>query len=127
MGESVSPRNVSSLKLPALGCIERDELGMWRMAGADGEPVTTVQWFLADLAASDAADSTLRSYAYDLLRWFRFLHAIDVAWERDQRGDLGPPPDPSTSPRQRPRNRGSRFSTNASAASRWSSVSPVCR
>ena len=29
--------------------------------------------------------------------------------------------------RQRPPKRGSRFSTNASAASRWSSVSPVCR
>jgi hypothetical protein len=30
--------------------------------------------FLRDLSASDCSPATLRSYAYDLLRWFRFLH-----------------------------------------------------
>jgi integrase len=58
------------------------------MTGADGAPVKAVQWFLADLAATDAADSTLRSYAYDLLRWFRFLSAIEVEWQRATRRDV---------------------------------------
>lgn len=87
-GEAAGPRDVSALKLPTLGCVERDEAGVWMMTGADGEPVTAVQWFLADVAATDAADSTLRSYAYDLLRWFRFLGAIDVEWQRATRRDV---------------------------------------
>lgn len=86
--EGVGPRDVSALKLPTLGYVERDETGLWRMTGADGEPVKAVQWFLADLAATDAADSTLRSYAYDLLRWFRFLSAIDVEWRQATRRDV---------------------------------------
>jgi site-specific recombinase XerD len=88
MVEAAGPRDVSALKLPTLGCVERDESGIWRMTGADGAPVTAVQWFLADLAATDAADSTLRSYAYDLLRWFRFLNAIEVEWHTATRRDV---------------------------------------
>jgi len=88
MVEAAGPRDVSALKLPALGCVERDESGIWRMKGADGAPVTAVGWFLADFAATDAADSTLRSYAYDLLRWFRFLIAIEVEWQRATRRDV---------------------------------------
>ena len=88
MVEAAGPRDVSALKPLALGCVERDETGMWRMTGADGAPVTAVRWFLADLAATDAADSTLRSYAYDLLRWFRFLAAIEVEWQRATRRDV---------------------------------------
>jgi integrase/recombinase XerC len=86
--EGSGPRDVSALQLPARGGVERDEAGVWRMTGAGGEPVLAVQWFLADLAATDAADSTLRSYAYDLLRWFRFLSAIDVEWRRATRRDV---------------------------------------
>ena len=86
--EGVGPRDVAALELPALGCVERGESGIWTMRAADGTAVTAVQWFLADLAATDAADSTLRSYAYDLLRWFRFLAAIDVEWSRATRRDV---------------------------------------
>lgn len=44
--------------------------------------------YLRDLAASDCSPTTLRSYAYDLLRWFRFLHERFVAWERAERADV---------------------------------------
>lgn len=44
--------------------------------------------FLRDLAASDCSDSTLRSYAYDLLRWFRFLRERFTAWEKAERLDV---------------------------------------
>lgn len=52
---------------------------------AEHEVVTS---FLRDLAASDCSSSTLRSYAYDLLRWFRFLHERFVPWERAERLDV---------------------------------------
>ena len=44
--------------------------------------------FLRDLAASDCSSATLRSYAYDLLRWFRFLHGRFTPWERAERLDV---------------------------------------
>jgi integrase len=46
------------------------------------EPVEPVTLFLRDLALSDMSRLTCRSYAFDLLRWFRFLWALNVAWER---------------------------------------------
>ncbi len=48
------------------------------------------EWF-RDLAASDCSELTLRSYAHDLLRWFRFLHLTGIAWNvagREQVRDL---------------------------------------
>lgn len=44
--------------------------------------------YLRDLAASDCSPATLRSYAYDLLRWFRFLHGRWTPWERAERTDV---------------------------------------
>jgi hypothetical protein len=73
---------------PPRSVVARDESGTWQLFGADGRPVSAVQWFLSDLAATDAADTTLRSYAYDLQRWFRFLAAIDVDWDKVMRRDI---------------------------------------
>lgn len=87
MADTTGPRDVSQLVLPELGSVERDEAGSWRVVIGEVES-RVVAWFLADLAATDAADSTLRSYAYDLLRWFRFLRAIDVSWENAARRDV---------------------------------------
>jgi integrase/recombinase XerC len=47
-----------------------------------------VRRFLSDLSASDCAVSTIRSYAYDLLRWFRFLSAVDVEWRQATRCEV---------------------------------------
>jgi site-specific recombinase XerD len=44
--------------------------------------------YLRELAASDCSPSTLRSYGFDLLRWFRFLHRRMTAWERADRMDV---------------------------------------
>jgi hypothetical protein len=71
LDDGAGPRDVSRLQLPVLGHVDRDEHGAWQVFGADGVPMSAVGWFLADLSASDCADSTCRSYAYDLLRWFR--------------------------------------------------------
>lgn len=44
----------------------------------DGEPVGPVTAFLRELQVSGPSAATQRSYAMDLLRWFRFGWAIDV-------------------------------------------------
>lgn len=44
--------------------------------------------FLRHLAASDCQPTTLRSYAYDLLRWFRFLNDRFIDWTRAERVDI---------------------------------------
>jgi Phage integrase, N-terminal SAM-like domain len=44
--------------------------------------------YLRELAASDCSPATIRSYAFALLRWLRFLHEQLVGWERAERGDV---------------------------------------
>ncbi|MBL7622967.1 tyrosine-type recombinase/integrase [Frankia sp. AgB1.8] len=58
---------------PLLPWVVRDE------AGREVEPVSG---YLRDLVLGDCSPLTCRSYAYDLLRWFRVLWAVGVAWER---------------------------------------------
>lgn len=43
-------------------------------------------WF-ADLQAGGRSVATVRSYGTDLLRWFRFLWALGVRWERATRSE----------------------------------------
>lgn len=47
-----------------------------------GEPVQPVTAFLRDLALGDSSPLTCRSYAYDLLRWFRMLWFLAVPWDK---------------------------------------------
>jgi len=54
----------------------------YRLVGADGVAVEPVAAFFRDLQAAGRSTSTLRSYGLDLLRWFRFLWAVGVAWDR---------------------------------------------
>jgi hypothetical protein len=57
----------------------------YRLLGADGVEVAAVTEFLHDMLADDASPTSLRSYAYELLAWFRFLRAVDVPWDRASR------------------------------------------
>ena len=57
----------------------------YRVVGPDGGIVEPVSVFLRDLLAAGRSGSTLRSYAGDLLRWWRFLEAVGVAWDRASR------------------------------------------
>ena len=52
----------------------------YALVGPDGEPVVPVQDYLAELLAADCSPLTLRSYAFDLLDWFRFLAAASLYW-----------------------------------------------
>ena len=42
----------------------------------------SVAVFLRELLAAGRSPATLRSYGMDLLRWWRFLRAVDVDWRR---------------------------------------------
>jgi site-specific recombinase XerD len=59
----------------------------YRVIGPSGEVVGPVSAFLRDLLASGKSGSTLRSYSVDLLRWWRFLDAAGVAWDRASRAE----------------------------------------
>ncbi|MGD9961935.1 tyrosine-type recombinase/integrase [Nocardioides sp.] len=52
---------------------------------ATGVPVEEVSEFFATMLACGASFSSLRSYGMALLRWWRFLAAIDVPWQRASR------------------------------------------
>ena len=54
----------------------------YRLIDADGAVVAPVASFLRELLAASRAPLTLRSYAMDLLRWWRFLAAVDIRWEQ---------------------------------------------
>ena len=53
----------------------------YRVVAPDGTTVVAVAAFLAALQAAGRSVATLRSYALDLLRWFRFLWALGLPWE----------------------------------------------
>ncbi len=57
------------------------------LLGENGAEVRVVSEFLHHMLADDARRSSLRSYAYELLAWFRFLRAIEVAWDAAGRAE----------------------------------------
>ncbi len=64
-----------------------DDREPYHVVGPDGQVAGPVAVFLRDLLASGKSAATLRSYAVDLLRWWRFLDAVDVAWDRAARAE----------------------------------------
>ena len=60
-------------------------MGAHRVVGPDGAVVAAVSAWFADLQAAGRSVATVRSYGMDLLRWFRFLWAVGVAWDRATR------------------------------------------
>jgi integrase len=54
----------------------------YRLVDAVGVVVDPVGVFFRDLSASGRSVATIRSYGMDLLRWWRFLAAVEVVWDR---------------------------------------------
>jgi site-specific recombinase XerD len=80
-------RDLSVLVVPRVGAV-RAGGDLWepiRMIDVAGDLVTAVAVFLKDLQASGRSVSTQRSYAMDLLRWFRFIWAVEVSWDEATR------------------------------------------
>lgn len=80
-------RDLAALVVPLVGALERtdDPWLPFRLIDPDGVPVESVSAFFGDLQATGRSEATVRSYGMDLLRWFRFLWAIQVPWSRATR------------------------------------------
>ena len=57
----------------------------YQVVDVDGVGVAPAAAYLRDLQACGRPAATQRSYGMDLLRWFRFLWAVDVGWDRATR------------------------------------------
>jgi integrase len=82
-----SGADLASLAVPAVGALAAtgDPWEPYRLLDRDGVPVEPVGAYFRDLQAAGRSGATLRSYGMDLLRWFRFLWAIGVSWDRATR------------------------------------------
>jgi site-specific recombinase XerD len=80
-------RDLSALMVSAVGAVECTD-SLWapvRVVDAAAEAVPAVSMFLTELQARGRAVATQRSYAMDLLRWFRFCWAVGVPWDQATR------------------------------------------
>ncbi|ONI71130.1 integrase [Actinosynnema sp. ALI-1.44] len=81
-------RDVARLVVPAVGKLVGPLDGgsePYELVDATGAVVAPVSAFFRELTASGRPMTTLRSYGMDLLRWWRFLAAVDVPWDRASR------------------------------------------
>ncbi|MGW5343380.1 hypothetical protein [Streptomyces sp. NPDC004050] len=72
-------RDVRTIQLPRWGRVARDPgVVPWLVLDEEGKVVQPVRRFLIDFIARDNRTGSVRSYAYDLLRWWRWLRVVDV-------------------------------------------------
>jgi site-specific recombinase XerD len=81
--------DLAAMVVPPVGRLVAtgDEWEPCRLLDPAGVAVEAVAAFLRDLQAAGRSAATLRSYGMDLLRWFRFLWAAGVAWDRATRAE----------------------------------------
>ncbi len=60
----------------------------WVVLDGSGAVLEPVSEYLRELLACGNSPASCRSYGHDLLRWFRFLAAVDVPWNRAQRSNV---------------------------------------
>ena len=58
------------------------------MLDAGGVEVAPISSYLRDLTLADCSQLTVRSYAFDLLRWWRLLAAVGVSWDQATRAEV---------------------------------------
>jgi hypothetical protein len=59
----------------------------WQLRDPRGEVVAAVAVWLRELQAAGRSVATQRSYGMDLLRWYRFLWAVEVPWNQATRAE----------------------------------------
>ncbi|GAA4986234.1 site-specific recombinase XerD [Nonomuraea thailandensis] len=77
-------RDIAALLVPDVGQLVEtgEKWEPYRLVDGAGVVVEPAAAFFADLQAADRSVSTIGSYGHDLLRWWRFLAAIGVAWDK---------------------------------------------
>jgi hypothetical protein len=83
-GGEESTGDLAWLAVPLAGALEEtgDRWLPFRLTDPAGATVEAVSAFFGDLQAAGRPEATPRSYGHDLLRWFRFLWAVEVPWAR---------------------------------------------
>lgn len=88
--EPARQRHVPGLVVARVGAVRPtgDPVLPWVVVDELGGRIDAVDDFLKHLLACGNSAASCRSYAYDLLRWLRFLAAVDVRWQRAQRCEV---------------------------------------
>ncbi|MCW2934158.1 MAG: putative integrase/recombinase, partial [Actinomycetia bacterium] len=88
-GDDEPFRDLAALAVPQDGRMVAtgDRYEPYRLVDADGVVAASAAAFFRDLLAAGRSESTVRSYGMDLLRWFRFLRAAGVRWDRATRAE----------------------------------------
>jgi integrase/recombinase XerD len=74
-------RDIGSIRLPRWGRVVPTEgVVPWLVVGPNGVPVEPIRRFLVDFVAQDNRLGSVRSYAYDLLRWWRPVDCTKSCW-----------------------------------------------
>src|SRR5246500_5427923 len=87
MEDDERTRDLAMLAVPLAGAVEAtgDPWLPFRVTDPAGAVVESVSAYFRDLQAAGRSEATVRSYGMDLLRWFRFLWAVEVPWQRATR------------------------------------------
>lgn len=81
--DGADSRDVGAVSVPRWGRVVAAEgVVPWLVVGLDGVVVEPVRRFLVDFVARDNRPGSVRSYAYCLLRWWRWLRAVGVEWDQ---------------------------------------------
>src|SRR5712671_1930049 len=78
-----APRDLSRLMVPQSGSLDAtgDLFEPYRLVDADGVVAAWAVAYFRELAAGGRAAATQRSYGMALLRWWRFLRAVEIGWD----------------------------------------------
>ncbi|MBB3080916.1 hypothetical protein FHS41_007470 [Streptomyces violarus] len=69
--------------VPRVGSVVKlESIPLYAVLDGDGSVVAPVVPYLRGLTLDDNRPLTVRSYAYDLQRWFRLLWFLGIPWER---------------------------------------------
>lgn len=79
----VVDRDVEVVRLPRWGRVSSAEGSVpWLVLDDDGVAIEPIRVFLRDFVARGNRPGSIRSYAFGLLRWWRWLRAVGVEWDR---------------------------------------------
>ena len=87
--EGDGPRDLARLVMPLRGSLEAtgDLFEPYRLVDADGVVLVPAAAYFRELAACGRPAATHRSYGMAMLRWWRFLWAVEVCWDQATRAE----------------------------------------
>lgn len=79
----VDRSDIGAIVVPRWGRVVADQgVVPWLVVDPDGVAVEPIRRFLTDFVARDNSAGSVRSYAYGLLRWWRWLRTVEIPWDR---------------------------------------------